>query len=74
MFFLRKIKVKANNKFEINDLIDDAISNAVARRNTALSTVSEEKAKNITGGIISSPVILGGITIGLVALPTTTIE
>ncbi len=68
--------MKANNKFEINDLIDNAISNAVARRNTALSTVSEEEAKNITGGI-SSPVILGifpPITIGLVATPTTTIE
>jgi len=67
--------VKPNNRFEINDLIDDAISNAVARRNKALSTVSKEQAKNITGGSISSPTILGifPTTIGLVATPTTTV-
>lgn len=44
---------KYNNQMEINDLIDDAIANAVARRSfqeNALLTVSDEEAAMIAGG------------------------
>jgi hypothetical protein len=39
-----------NHRLEINDLIDSAVNNAVARRNEALASVSDEEAKNVSGG------------------------
>ena len=50
--------MKTNNRFEINDLIDDAVNNAVARRNEALLSLSDEEAQNVTGGG-TSPTVLG---------------
>ncbi|MTJ47581.1 hypothetical protein FJR05_06645 [Dolichospermum sp. UHCC 0259] len=52
------------NQFEINDLIDESVSNAVARRSEALDSVenlSDEEAKNVTGGALIKPIILGRI-------------
>jgi hypothetical protein len=40
-----------NHRLEINDLIDSAVNNAVARRDEALASVSNEEAKNVSGGI-----------------------
>jgi hypothetical protein len=71
-----------NHRLEINDLIDSAVNNAVARRNEALASVSDEEAKNVSGGIalttsgarLIKPIICGmiepPITIGLIARPT----
>ncbi|MEH1764917.1 MAG: hypothetical protein V7L27_13740 [Nostoc sp.] len=48
---------KYNSQIEINDLIDDAVKNAVTRRNEvldseeALLSMSDEEAKNVAGGI-----------------------
>ncbi|BAZ33275.1 hypothetical protein NIES4074_57850 [Cylindrospermum sp. NIES-4074] len=68
--------MKANNRLEINDLIDDAVNNALARRNEALASVSDDEAKNIAGGALSNPIILGKIpvpiTIGIIVVPTKT--
>ncbi|QSV69105.1 MAG: hypothetical protein HEQ12_04615 [Aphanizomenon flos-aquae DEX188] len=47
---MRKINMN-NHRLEINDLIDSAVNNAVARRNEALASVSDEEAKNVSGGI-----------------------
>lgn len=64
-------KRKHNSQVEINDLIDDAVNNALARRNEALGSedallaVSEEEAKNIAGGIV----VTGYTTIGIIARP-----
>jgi hypothetical protein len=73
-----------NHRLEINDLIDSAVNNAVARRNEALASVSDEEAKNVSGGIalttsgarLIRPIWLGIIirrpsTIGLIAVTTT---
>ncbi|MGM3308752.1 hypothetical protein ACSQ6I_22710 [Anabaena sp. WFMT] len=70
-----------NNQFEINDLIDEAVNNAVARRHEALDSeealldLSDEEAKNVAGGASLSikPIIFGyiicpPITIGLIAV------
>lgn len=69
-----------NNPIEINDLIDDAVKNAAARRNEALNSkegllsISDEEAKSVAGGTWCVPVIHGVIikpplTIGVVVLP-----
>ncbi len=69
---------KYNIQIEINDLIDDAVKNAVTRRNEvlnseeALLSMSDEEAKSVSGGESKLvPIILGKvfipITIGLVA-------
>jgi len=53
--------MKTNNRFEINDLIDDAVSNAVARRNDnneTLLAVGDEESEKVTGGSLS-PIVLG---------------
>jgi hypothetical protein len=45
---------------EINDLIDDAVNNAIARRSELVSsedTLSEEESASIAGGIAEIPVI-----------------
>jgi hypothetical protein len=62
-----------NHRLEINDLIDSAVNNAVARRNEALASVSNEEAKNVSGGIAITttggrrkPIIWGKIIIGLI--------
>jgi hypothetical protein len=74
-----------NHRLEINDLIDSAVNNAVARREEALASVSNEEAKNVSGGIalttsgarLIRPIWLGiiirePITIGKIARPTKT--
>jgi hypothetical protein len=63
---------KHNSKVEINDLIDDAVNNALARRNEALVDVSNEEAENIAGGLAIFPIILGFIKpfpLGKIACP-----
>ncbi|MEH2141014.1 hypothetical protein [Nostoc sp.] len=67
---------KYNGQIEINDLIDDAVKNAVARRNQGLDSenvLSDEEAKSVAGGISKlNPIILGKFPIitGIVANPT----
>ncbi|MEA5603407.1 hypothetical protein [Nostoc sp. UHCC 0252] len=58
-------------QLEINNLIDDAVNNAVARRNPvedsedALQSLSNEEIANVAGGIgLKYPII-----VGLIALP-----
>ncbi|WP_445635832.1 Type 2 lantibiotic [Nostoc sp. DSM 114161] len=54
---------KYNNQVEIHDLLDEAVNNALARRNQlqdtsqGLSSLSDEEAANIVGGI--QPAIAG---------------
>ena len=72
------MEINKKNQFEINDLIDEAVNNAVARRGEALNSVenlSDEEAKNVTGGAALKsvkPIILGRIwppiTIGIIAV------
>jgi hypothetical protein len=72
------------NQIEINDLIDAAVSDALARRSgndETLSDLSGEDANNVTGGAIQSIAIAGykpilspiikcpPITVGIIALP-----
>ncbi|MFK0732897.1 MAG: hypothetical protein ACFKPT_22935 [Gloeotrichia echinulata GP01] len=62
-----------NSPIEINDLIDDAVKNAVARRHEALDSeeallsMSDEEAKSVAGGglnfLINPPYIINGIII-----------
>ncbi|MFW9262721.1 hypothetical protein A4S05_16960 [Nostoc sp. KVJ20] len=69
---------KYNSQIEISDLIDDAVKNAVARRNEVLDSeetllsMSDEEARSVAGGVSKLvPVILGKFpiptTIGLIA-------
>ncbi|MBD2664918.1 hypothetical protein B6N60_01012 [Richelia sinica FACHB-800] len=68
-------KKNHNHQLEINDLIDEAINNAIARRQEALESaeiLSDAEAKSVTGGALINPIILGyifkpPITIGLIA-------
>lgn len=75
---------KYRGQLEINDLIDDAVNNAIARRSqidseSALSELSDEEVRNVAGGqIIKNPIcppIIAGmiicppITVGLIAVP-----
>jgi hypothetical protein len=63
---------KHNRKIEISDLMADAISNAMARRNQAFATaleaeetltsLSEDEVNAIAGGAIP-PIIAGGFPI-----------
>jgi hypothetical protein len=48
VFFMKESK-KHNHQIEINDLIDDAITNAITRR--GLLTVSDDEAASISGGL-----------------------
>ncbi|MBS9388724.1 MAG: hypothetical protein HEQ33_07440 [Dolichospermum sp. WA123] len=79
---MRQINMN-NHRLEINDLIDSAVNDAVSRRNEALASVSNEEAKNVSGGIalttsgarLIRPIWLGiiirePITIGKIARPT----
>ncbi|MEH1892794.1 MAG: hypothetical protein V7K92_26225 [Nostoc sp.] len=69
---------KYNGQIEINDLIDDAVKNAVARRNQGLdleNVLSDEEAKSVAGRIspLVVPTLVGKfpiITLGIVANPT----
>lgn len=77
---MEKHKRSYNGHLEINNLIDDAVNNAVARRNQgldsedALSSVSDEEAKSVAGGLIAKPpIIIGLIITGIIAVPTETI-
>lgn len=63
---------KCKGQVEINDLIDDAVNNAVVRRNQvidsqdALSALSDEQAGSIAGGFLLEKIIwLGGMLGGL---------
>ncbi|MBH8553537.1 hypothetical protein I8751_14385 [Nostocaceae cyanobacterium CENA357] len=71
---------KNNRKFkdqlEINDLIDESINNALARRNQiidaneSLSDLSSEEAGNIVGGAstpVALKIICPPIIVGLIA-------
>ncbi len=69
---------KSTGWLEINDLIDDAVNNAVARRSLgtdsedALSALSYEEAARVAGGLTTGTVaglksVCPPITIGLVA-------
>ena len=64
-----------NHRLEINDLIDSAVNKAVARRNEALASVSDEEAKNVSGGMNRKSKgrgegILIPIIAGMLPLPT----
>ena len=54
---MERKKKNSNIQLEINNLIDDAVNNAVARRNPdqdsedALLTLSDEEMANVAGGI-----------------------
>ena len=68
---MQENKSKYNGRFEINDLIGDAVKNATARRNQAidpedaLSALSDEQAGSIAGGSIVEKIIhLGGYLLG----------
>ncbi|MFM6021720.1 MAG: hypothetical protein ACKPER_02110, partial [Dolichospermum sp.] len=60
-----------NHRLEINDLIDSAVNNAVARRNEALASVSDEEAKNVSGGIATTsiPLITNGAIFPIMIIP-----
>ncbi|MCC5660981.1 hypothetical protein LC608_29220 [Nostoc sp. XA010] len=58
---------KYNGQIEINDLIDDAVKNAVERRNQGLGSedaLSDEEMKNVAGGIFQLPTMT---TMGIIA-------
>ncbi|OKH40858.1 hypothetical protein NIES2119_00660 [[Phormidium ambiguum] IAM M-71] len=63
-----------NQKFEITDLVNEAVSNAAVRRNQVLdseeglSSLSDEQAGSVTGGAIfniKDIIIFGGFPFGL---------
>ncbi|MBN3949505.1 MAG: hypothetical protein V7K14_14135 [Nostoc sp.] len=67
---------KYNSQIEINDLIDDAVKNAVTRRNEvldseeALLSMSDEEAKSVAGGVGIIPgILIKPFIIGLIANP-----
>jgi hypothetical protein len=64
--------IKYNGSIEINDLFDDAVKNAVARRNQAIDSqdvLSDEETKSIVGGIVGGSKAVNPVAIGLIALP-----
>ncbi len=68
------------SQIEINDLIGDAVNNAVARRSqidSQLSVLSDEQVKSVVGGQeidICPPIIAGMIVVGIIALPDDTLS
>ncbi|MEH2296952.1 hypothetical protein [Nostoc sp.] len=64
---------KYNGQLEINDLIDDAVKNAVERRNQGLDsedTLSDEEMKSVAGGTTSNVIkFKAPILIGIIAYP-----
>ncbi|MEH2459879.1 hypothetical protein [Nostoc sp.] len=71
---------KYNGQLEINDLINDAVKNAVERRNQGLDSedaLSDEEMKSVAGGttcnVIKPPLPIKlppFIVTGIVALPS----
>ncbi|WP_138498539.1 hypothetical protein [Nostoc sp. PA-18-2419] len=65
----------SNMRLEINNLIDDAVNNAVARRNLGedsedtLLNLSDEETAKVEGGIASVSLVKIPIICGLIALP-----
>ncbi|MEC4813250.1 MAG: hypothetical protein SAK29_08280 [Scytonema sp. PMC 1069.18] len=57
-----------NSQMEINDLIDNAIINAVARRE--LSSLSEQEATKIFGGLTSEIAVAGFKEVEPICPPT----
>ncbi len=61
---MTEYKKMYSSQIEIDDLIDDAVKNAVVRRHEALDSeeaslsMSDEEAKSVAGGI-NIPIILG---------------
>ncbi|QIR37096.1 hypothetical protein HCG51_10380 [Tolypothrix sp. PCC 7910] len=80
---MEKRKSNYDGHLEINSLIDDAVNNAIARRNQGLDAedalledVSTEEAKNVAGGLATTTIgliIKPPITIGIIAIPNPTI-
>ncbi|MDZ8262443.1 hypothetical protein [Nostoc sp. ChiQUE01b] len=74
---MERNKKNSNFQFDISNLIDNAVNNALARRNQnqdledALLTLSDEEMANVAGGIASvasvslvkEPIIAGGISV-----------
>lgn len=67
---------KYHSSLEINDLIDDAVKNAVARRSDLgdlEDTLSDVEAADIAGGMVSPAIVLGRFcpitTVGIVYNP-----
>jgi hypothetical protein len=59
-----------NRQLEINDLIDDAISNAVTRRGL-VENLSDDEAASVGGGLeVANPMIAGFKPIDPVCPPT----
>ncbi|RCJ40338.1 hypothetical protein A6769_02955 [Nostoc punctiforme NIES-2108] len=69
---MERNKKNSDIKFDISNLIDNAVNNAVARRNLAedledtLLTLSDEEMANVAGGLataslLKGPTIAGGI-------------
>ena len=52
---------RSQSEIEINDLIGDAVNNALARRHESFSAISPEEENNVVGGALPSHVIHGVI-------------
>ncbi|WP_375511291.1 hypothetical protein [uncultured Nostoc sp.] len=58
---------KYNSKLEINNLIDNAVKNAIERRKQGLDSedvllaLSDTEATNVAGGIVFAPITITGI-------------
>ncbi|BAY23116.1 hypothetical protein NIES2100_28800 [Calothrix sp. NIES-2100] len=63
-------KKQGNSHFEINDLIDDAVNNALARRSEAILPLSDEEATSISGGTALPTTIIHGVVINPCPQPT----
>ena len=56
-------------QIKITDLVDNAVENALARREEVLTT---EETNQIQGGLVlcpKAPIVTGKITIGIIRLP-----
>ncbi|MBD2198631.1 MULTISPECIES: hypothetical protein [Calothrix] len=80
---MEKRKSNYDSHLEINSLIDDAVNNAIARRNQeldsedALLDVSDTEARNIAGGLASVKttglIFKPPIIVGIIIAPIETI-
>ncbi|MDZ8262444.1 hypothetical protein [Nostoc sp. ChiQUE01b] len=71
---MERNKKNSDFQLDISNLIDNAVNNALARRNSnqdledALLTLSNEEMANVAGGFVTvtkfNPIIAGGITGG----------
>ncbi|WP_392534882.1 hypothetical protein [Nostoc sp. C117] len=68
-------KKNSNTQLEINNLIDGAVNNAVARRNSVedsedtLLNLSNEEMANVAGGLATISFVRVPIICGLIELP-----